>query len=104
MLLHNTTRHSDQECLDNKSNRNTSSINFANNYSPHQSGSPVNTTVTTTSEAAGGYVGGYLFVASAAAEATPQERSIEACETELSRAKPLGIFRGLGTAANRRPF
>lgn len=94
--LHNTTSHSDQECLKQKSNGNTGSANFANIYSPHQSESPVNTTVATTSAATGGYMGGYSFMASAAAEPAPQERPTEAREKELSGSETLGLFGALG--------
>ena len=70
--LHNTTSHSDQECLKQNINGNTGSANFTNIYSPHQSESPVNTMVETASEVTGGYMGRYSFMASTAVESLPQ--------------------------------
>ena len=94
--LHNTTSHSDQECLKQKINGNTGSANFANIYSLNQSESPVNTTMETTSDVTGGYMGGFSFTASTAVEPTPQERLTKECEKELSGSETLGLFGALG--------
>ena len=84
--LHNTASHIDHECLKQKINGNTGSANFANIYRPHQSQSPVNATVETTSEVTGGYMGGYSFMASTAVEPAPQ------AEEGLSGSEPFVLF------------
>ena len=94
--LHNTASHIDHECLKQKINGNTGSANFANIYRPHQSQSPVNATVETTSEVTGGYMGGYSFMASTATEPAPQERPTKAREKDLSGSETLGFFGAFG--------
>ena len=94
--LHNTTSHSDQECLKQKTNGNTGSANFANICILHQYESQVNTTVETTSEVTGGYMGGYSFMASTATEPAPQERPTKAREKDLSGSETLGFFGAFG--------
>ena len=94
--LHNTTSHSDQECLKQKTNGNTGSANFANICILHQYESQVNTTGETTSEVTGGYMGGYSFMASTATEPAPQERPTKAREKDLSGSETLGFFGAFG--------
>lgn len=68
-FLYNTTSHNDLlVCLKQKTSYNTGSAKLANIYSPHYSKSPVNTTAETISEVTMGYMGGYSFMASTAAE------------------------------------
>lgn len=106
MGLHpqHTSRSCDQERLKQKSNGNIDSTNFANIYGPHQSDSPMNTTMATTSEATRGYMGGYSFMASTVDDAGTPEETDRDTQKDISGWETLGCFEALEGVATRRPW